>query len=269
MAHRMVRRSNGRLRKLSVDAQRKKEAAAEKQMQALELRKAGATYAEIAQALGYANAGGAKKAVDAMMKRTVFDLAEDIVTLDLQRLDEFQKRCMHQLRTKNDLSQIDRLMRIMERRYTLAGVAPETVKKIQEAYGLDGAVINNAGVMVVQVGHNSEQDFVKKMMVAAGVDPQSEEAQYYLDRVGKGRTVEPLRELTTGEDTSLGKSRRKKKKIVKKKTKAREEVPIEGVHIGGSNKGGHIPHPVVPPTHKELAEEEIIDAEIVDEGSYG
>lgn len=263
----------GRLRKPSALAIQKMDAAKEKQEQAMELRKAGATYAEIASAVGYKDPSGAKRAVDAVMRRTVFDLAEDIVTLDLQRLDEFQKRCMAQLRTKNDLSQIDRLLRIMERRYMLAGVAPETVKKIQEAYGLDGAVINNAGVMVVQVGHNSEQEFVKKMMVASGVDLESPEAKHYLERVDLPKELEaaPQKESApTPRRTVKG----KKVRIVKKK-KPVEKLPVEedsagpqnssreGVHIGGSNKGGTYTHPLLPSTHTELIEEEIIDAEIV------
>lgn len=292
----------GRLRKPSALALQKMEAARERQEQALELRKAGATYREIAAALGYANESGAKKACDAVMKRTVFDLAEDIVTLDLQRLDEFQKRCMAQLRTKNDLSQIDRLLRIMERRYMLAGVAPETVKKIQEAYGLDGAVINNAGVMVVQVGHNSEQDFVKKMMQASGIDLDSAEAKHYLER------IDPPKELTQGEQqlppapvggeegnahthtrnkeqsrkVRVVRSKGGKKIVVKKKKSAgpqdslgtkedptqaagsTEGVSIRGSHIGGTNKGVSIGHPLLEPTYKELEESEIIDAEIVE-----
>lgn len=263
----------GRLRKLPAHVQEKKDVAEAKQLQAMELRKAGATYQEIADALGYKQPAGAKKAVDAVMKRTVFDLAEDIVTLDLQRLDEFQKRCMHQLRTKGDLSQIDRLMRIMERRYMLAGVAPETVKKIQEAYGLDGAVINNAGVMVVQVGHNSEQEFVKKMMLASGVDLESQEAKHYLERVDLPKELEAATQeepAPTPRRTVKG----KKVRIVRKRKppessrgtgkEASEKAPIEGVHIGGSNKGVSIGHPLLPSTHTELIEEEIIDAEIVE-----
>jgi hypothetical protein len=282
---RMRRTSSGRLKKMSPMAIEKQDAARERQQQALELRKAGATYREIAAALGYYNEGGAKKAVDAVMKRTVYDLAEDIVTLDLQRLDEMQKLCVHRMRTKGDLSQIDRVMRIMERRYMLAGVAPSTVAKIQEAYGLDGAVINNAGVMVVQVGHNSEQDFVKKMMLASGVDVESPEAQSYLDKV---RTVKELESGTSVEvlgpvdDTSLGtskgkvvrsKGKGKKKKIVVRKKKAEEKDlsqkndieggPIEGVYIGGSNKGGTHTHPVISSPYQELVEEEIVDAEII------
>ena len=42
----------------------------EKQLQALELRKAGVPYAEIAKRLGYATGSGAHKAVAGALKRT-------------------------------------------------------------------------------------------------------------------------------------------------------------------------------------------------------
>jgi hypothetical protein len=56
-------------------------------LQALELRKAGATYQAIADQLGYANAQGAHKAVASALKATLREAAEDVRELELTRLD--------------------------------------------------------------------------------------------------------------------------------------------------------------------------------------
>src|SRR6185503_12390372 len=85
---RNYRTVNGRKKLLTPQMQAKQEAARDRQNQALELRKAGATYAEIANALGYYNSGGAKKAVDKAMSRVVVESSTEIILLDLQRLDD-------------------------------------------------------------------------------------------------------------------------------------------------------------------------------------
>jgi hypothetical protein len=142
--------------------------------QALELRKAGVAYQKIADSLGYSSAGAAKNSVDNLMKKQEFEAAKDVVLIDLQRLDEYQMRCTERLRNNGDLGQIDRLMRIMEMRYRILGVNEETTAELQQHFGLN---VVNKGVMVVQ---GSETDFVKAMMQAVGVDPNTEEGKKYL-----------------------------------------------------------------------------------------
>lgn len=181
---------------------------------ALELRKAGVTYQKIADSLGYSSAGAAKNAVDRLLKRQEFEAAKDVVLIDLQRLDEYQARCTERLRNSGDLGQIDRLMRIMEMRYRIIGVNEETSAELQQHFGLN---VVNKGVMVVQ---GSEQDFVRAMMSAVGVDPDSPEGKRYVD-TAVGREI--------------------------------EAAPMRGEE---EDKYTH---------HKRLNDEEIVDAEIIDE----
>ena len=60
--------------------------AAEKQVQALEMRKRGATFDEIAKALRYANRASAHKAVVAALKATLREPADEVRTMYQERL---------------------------------------------------------------------------------------------------------------------------------------------------------------------------------------
>jgi hypothetical protein len=59
----------------------------ERQVMALEYRKAGFTYAQIASALGYRGRQSAHYAVERALTFAVHDIGNDIVTLELLRLD--------------------------------------------------------------------------------------------------------------------------------------------------------------------------------------
>lgn len=195
----------------------------EKQKRAAELRAAGVKYDDIAQELGYANASGAKKAVDSFLARQEMELAKDVVMMDLRRLDEYQMLATHALRQKGDLNQIDRLMRVMEMRYRLLGVSPSTIQQLQEQYGIaNGPSIQNNGVMVIQ---GSTGDFVRQMMEAAGVDPNDPLAQKKMEEIEKRRS---------------------------------QRTPIETPSDGPLPIEGALP---------ALSEEEVVDAEIVDDFS--
>lgn len=158
-------------RKLSAGQARRLIEAREKQRRALEMKKGEATYEEIAQALGYADPSGARKAVRAAIDRIGIEEAKDVVAMDLMRLAEYQKLLTIQLRTKGDLSVIPTLMQVMRERRVLVGWSPETWEEEQRK----GKGITNNGVMVIQ--GSSSSDFVKGMMEAVGIDPNSEEAK--------------------------------------------------------------------------------------------
>lgn len=170
-------------RQLSPAQTAKAIAAAERRAQALELRKAGATYQEIANALGYANPSGAEKAVKRAIDLLGMEAAKDVVLMDLARLDEFQKRCTAELRNKGDLSQIDRIMRIMQMRHNLLGVTSDSYRDAVAKQA--GTSITNNGVMVIQ---GSEVDFVKGMMRTVGVDPDAPENVKRLKALEAGAT---------------------------------------------------------------------------------
>lgn len=93
--------------------------AIEKQLSALEMRKAGLTYQRIANNLGYANPTGARKAVVAAMKKILREPADEVRELELARLDDMINSIWH-LRHKPEY--MDRILKIMERRSKLLGI---------------------------------------------------------------------------------------------------------------------------------------------------
>lgn len=106
--------------------------AVEKQKQALELRKAGATYEAIAKKLEYANASGAEHAIKAALKATVQDSADSVRHLEVERLDAMLLGLWKMVNSGN-LGAVDRVLRIMERRAKLLGLdAPaKTYSKVE------------------------------------------------------------------------------------------------------------------------------------------
>ena len=162
--------------------------AAERRAQALELRKAGATYQEIADALGYSAPAGAEKAVKRGIELLGMEAAKDVVLMDLARLDEFQKRCTAELRGKGDLSQIDRIMRIMQMRHNLLGITAESYREAVAKQA--GTSITNNGVMIVQ--GTTERDYVAGLMRTVGVDPDSPEGRKHLKQIEAGAPHPPL-----------------------------------------------------------------------------
>ena len=104
-----------------MDSQTRRLNAHGRHLQALELRKAAATYQVIADQLGYANHSGARKAVKSAMKAVLREPLEELFTLEAERLDAAQlaiwKRCL-----AGDDHAIDRLLGIMKRRAELLGL---------------------------------------------------------------------------------------------------------------------------------------------------
>jgi DNA-binding CsgD family transcriptional regulator len=162
-------------RRLSAEMTEKLIRTRERQAQALDLKRAGATYEEIAKALGYSHRSSARQAVKAAIDRIGIESAVDVVGMDLMRLDEFQKRLTAAMRA-GDLGVIPTLMQVMRERRALVGWTPETWSEEQRK----GQGIQNNGVMVIQGG---SAQFIEGMMRAIGVDPKSEEAQKHLARV--------------------------------------------------------------------------------------
>ena len=112
----------------------KRLAAAERQRQALELRKAGVGFEAIAERLGYAGPSGAYQAVMAALKKTLQEPADELKKLELERLDAAQLAIYNSVKQGN-LGAVDRLLRVMERRARLLGLdGPER----KELSGPDG-----------------------------------------------------------------------------------------------------------------------------------
>jgi hypothetical protein len=99
--------------------------AVEKQRKALDLRKAGATYAAIAKQLEYAGPTSAERAVKAALNATVKDAADDVRNLEVERLDAMLLG-LWKMANSGNLGAVDRVLRIQERRAKLLGLDAPT-----------------------------------------------------------------------------------------------------------------------------------------------
>ena len=99
--------------------------AKQRQTQALELRKAGLTYNEIATRLGYNSYQAAYKAVKTALKQLAEQTshsANELRTLENERLDRLHTIAWQQATQNRDLAAVDRAVRISERRAKLYGL---------------------------------------------------------------------------------------------------------------------------------------------------
>lgn len=88
---------------------------------ALELRKGGATFDQIAQQLGYAGRGKAFEAIQAALREVTREPAEELLELELQRLDALQNGLWPKA-SRGDTKSVDSTLRVMERRHKLLGL---------------------------------------------------------------------------------------------------------------------------------------------------
>ncbi len=95
--------------------------AVEKQRRALEMRKRGTSFDVIASELGYSSRSGAYKAVMSAIEKMLREPAEEVRTLELERLDELLAGLWMKA-VKGDAAALDRVLRIMERRSKYLGL---------------------------------------------------------------------------------------------------------------------------------------------------
>lgn len=105
--------------------------AAERQRKALELKKMGQSYEAIAIACGYAGRSGAYKAVAAALAEITREPAEDVLKLELERLDRVLLAVWERARD-GDLAAIDRVLRITQQRMALVGFDVKSQMAIEE-----------------------------------------------------------------------------------------------------------------------------------------
>ena len=112
----------------------------EKDRQALELRKAGASYEVIAKQLGYADSSGAYKSIQRSMKTIIAEPTDELRTVEYERLNQMLLILWERVQ-QGELGAIDRALSIMDR--------------ISKMYGLDSprkTEVNQTitqGVMIV------------------------------------------------------------------------------------------------------------------------
>lgn len=95
--------------------------AVEKRKRALQLRKAGATYDQIASQVGYSNRGGAYRAVMQELRDLPRDDAEDVFALETERLDQVLM-ALWPTAMKGNVRSAETVIRVMERRAKLLGL---------------------------------------------------------------------------------------------------------------------------------------------------
>jgi hypothetical protein len=105
----------------SLSSPRRIKAIEEKQVAALEYRKLGYTFAQIADALGYAGPQGAQAAVTTALMRVVREPAEHVLTLELERLDALFIK-PYQSALNGDLMALNACLNLMARKAKLLGL---------------------------------------------------------------------------------------------------------------------------------------------------
>ncbi|GGM77075.1 hypothetical protein GCM10012275_54630 [Longimycelium tulufanense] len=113
--------------------------AAEKRRQALELRKAGATYDQIAERLGFSSKSRARESVIAALAELTLEPAREVLTLELERLDAMLLGLWRQARA-GDLGTVDRVLKIMDRRAKYLGLDKVADSGTEEARSMIGAL---------------------------------------------------------------------------------------------------------------------------------
>lgn len=149
-----------------MDSQTRRVKAHERHLQALELRKAGATYQVIADQLGYASPRGAHKAVKSALKATLREPADELRELEAMRLDAALLAIWRRV-TNGDERAIDRLLAIMKRRMELFGLA---APKRAEISGPDGGPIETQSLHGIDLSKLSDEELELLARIHAKLD---------------------------------------------------------------------------------------------------
>jgi hypothetical protein len=123
---------------------------AERQLQVLRMRATGATYDDIAKALGLGNRGVAHRIMQKALKDVIKEPVQEVVQLELARLDRLLAAIwgpaigvvqINGLTTNvpPDLFALDRVLSIMQRRAKLLGLDAPIKKQISGEFVMKGA----------------------------------------------------------------------------------------------------------------------------------
>jgi hypothetical protein len=119
-----------------VNATERKATAAEKRKQALDLRRAGWAFEDIAAEVGYTNKGSAHRAVQQALRDITRESATELLELELLRLDDMLAGLYESARNGDNFS-VDRALKIMDQRARLLGLydhkADDTGAEVRKA----------------------------------------------------------------------------------------------------------------------------------------
>ncbi len=141
-------------------------AAQERAAKALELRKQGLTFENIAAQCGYAGKQGAFEAVSTAIRAITREPAEGVLALDLERLDGLFAPA-HLAATGGDWVALSACLRIMERRAKLLGLdAPQKVQSENTT--------THQGVVIVPATITDRDAWVASVLADSEPQPGSE-----------------------------------------------------------------------------------------------
>lgn len=154
--------------------------AMEKQRRALEMRKAGATYHAIAQAVGYGDASAARKAIERAIADVIQEPAQEVRTIQIERLNHMLLTLWPKVQAGDERA-IDTALRVMDKLDRLMGT--------DSASQVDVNVHHDGAVLVID---GDKDAFIRQMKKMAGVqDIPSQE-------------VVPSGDVQVGEPKELG-----------------------------------------------------------------
>lgn len=130
----------------------------QKRRQALEYRKAGMTYAQIAEQIGYSNASAARKAVIAAFGEVVQEPVADLKNLQVERLNHMLLTLWGKV-SAGDEAAINTSLRIMDKMDALMGT--DAARQVE--------VRQDSAVLVIE---GNQDDYVAAMRRMAGIGVQ-------------------------------------------------------------------------------------------------
>lgn len=104
----------------------------ERQTRALDLRRKGYTYSEIAAEMGYTSKATAYRVVAKGLRKMIQEPAEDVLKLELDRLDALLKELW---KRKDQTDVVDRILRVMDRRAKYLGLDAPAKSELTGANG--------------------------------------------------------------------------------------------------------------------------------------
>lgn len=137
----------------------------ERQRKALELRKAGLTYAQIADQCGYSSPATARKAVVSILESTQRESVNDFRTIQFERLSYMIMKLWPRVQD-GDEKAIMATASLMERQDRLMGT--------EAATKVDAHVHHTGGVLVIDGSEDDYVEALEKMAAAAGAKPIEE-----------------------------------------------------------------------------------------------
>lgn len=141
----------------------------EREIKAMELRKSGATYAAIGEALGISEQGAYKAVIRALDKLNakVIEGAEQLRRLELERLDRLFL-AVYPKAIGGSYEAIDRALKIMARRARLLGL--DAVERAEVTWREEViSLLRSGSISVEQVIEELGRDLATELFISAGV----------------------------------------------------------------------------------------------------